>query len=1368
MLRSTRARGGRAIVQPTAETTAAVPTVAAKSTANRAFSALTTLALAATTLVSAAAPAAATAAAPAESAANSAVTVTRKPEINNNEGLAPENSEAEQPAEGTLISETADVVALPAAPIAASVVEGLEAPAGQPAQPRILMQTEPQQASAVNSAQVSGRITVPAGFGTADIQVMAIRPDGTGWGGTNVDGVFNFSSLEPGVWRIEAQVRWNATGEVVALLSQSQTVTLAAGDQLTVDFDLEIGATIRGRVLLPAGMEFVPEQFEVHASRTPWDPNIPMANTTWIGSDGEFLIGNLFPGTYQISAGPRWELRDELNLVMPGSGTVPLEIHGTEAHNGFDLQLVRTFAVEGTITAPAGFDLSTPNAIAVTVNDAEGNQTWVPRGTVTFTPDGEALNFRVSGLFAGSYNVTAQGNAGEAVVLLGQTLPLTLGESSVSGLDFEMVQGAGIRGQIVMPNNEPIPPGSLSLAAQRTPWTLGVPTPRVTNLGGGHFLIGNLIAGDYTLLIQPNAGFDAVLRNQPVVSVVDGQTTEGIVLQLERTTFIDGTITAPVGFDITGLTNGARDLQVSVRYSNPDNPFDSWVRTSNTAFTVEGNQLNFRIGGVFAGDYQVEVNARTLALAPLMNQTARVVVGAEGYTGVNFNLEVGPVVTGRVLPVAGQAVVRINSLNWYDLNQTEHPNIIWPNDAGYFAIGNLTNTAGFGFQFRNDGGPANNWRVDAVSTWEAARFQAGATVVDVQTQLYLPGEIAGTVTETDVYSEWWAAVRATPVAGSYGIGYESDWMFAGDGEFFIEGLLPGFYNVTVMLAGGVESAPLLVEVIAGETVAGLQFANGAWLTDAGTAPTPTPAPEPGPDANRAIELWLGGVQGSHTAGMTPTATFNSPHYGWGTWPEGAEFEATWSYNGEVWMAGRNLPGQPIINSFAPFPLEFAGQLGQVEGSARFPDGRYDTATSLFRNVGPMRIIHTPSGGDSVVGDTLDAVKHGWELPAGFTVHPNWSLSCPSWGHDIRTGPSFVIEDWMLELRCSVSAMVSFQNAAGQPIQSMSWSAPVWLSENLVVPGAITVTHDGVAGARPAVGNTLSIDLGGWELPAGTEKHVRWGVSCPFEAVRWTYEQQITLGEADRGCTVWPLVEFTVGGRQAAEASVGALWVSNETEVQPGQEPGTDPGQEPGTDPAPEPGTEVEGPQPVFPDVPANNQFAAAIQWKVDQGITTGFADGTFRPGNHITREAMAAFLFRAAGRPEFTAPDSPTFSDVIRGASNFFHEIEWLSQSGITGGFQDGTFRPGANVNRGAMAAFLFRAAGRPEFTAPETPTFVDVPTDFAFFHEVEWLASTGITTGWTMPDGTREFRPGSNVTRESTAAFMYRQSNLGLLFPNN
>jgi hypothetical protein len=114
----------------------------------------------------------------------------------------------------------------------------------------------------------------------------------------------------------------------------------------------------------------------------------------------------------------------------------------------------------------------------------------------------------------------------------------------------------------------------------------------------------------------------------------------------------------------------------------------------------------------------------------------------------------------------------------------------------------------------------------------------------------------------------------------------------------------------------------------------------------------------------------------------------------------------------------------------------------------------------------------------------------------------------------------------------------------------------------------------------------------------------------------------------------------------------------------------------------------------FPDVPADHGFCTEIEWLVDEGITTGYDDGTFRPTTPVDRQSMAAFLYRAAGSPNGPDPTCTTaaFPDVP--ANHLFcGEIDWLVDEGITTGYDDGTFRPTTPVDRQSMAAFLYRAA---------------------------------------------------------------------------
>ncbi|WP_346843385.1 S-layer homology domain-containing protein, partial [uncultured Rothia sp.] len=110
----------------------------------------------------------------------------------------------------------------------------------------------------------------------------------------------------------------------------------------------------------------------------------------------------------------------------------------------------------------------------------------------------------------------------------------------------------------------------------------------------------------------------------------------------------------------------------------------------------------------------------------------------------------------------------------------------------------------------------------------------------------------------------------------------------------------------------------------------------------------------------------------------------------------------------------------------------------------------------------------------------------------------------------------------------------------------------------------------------------------------------------------------------------------------------------------------------------------------FKDVPTSHPFYKEISWLAASGITTGWADGTFRPDENISRAAMGAFLYRLAGSPSYAPPARSAFKDVPT-SHPFYKEISWLASSQITTGWSDGTFRAEDAISRAAMAAFIYR-----------------------------------------------------------------------------
>jgi hypothetical protein len=170
------------------------------------------------------------------------------------------------------------------------------------------------------------------------------------------------------------------------------------------------------------------------------------------------------------------------------------------------------------------------------------------------------------------------------------------------------------------------------------------------------------------------------------------------------------------------------------------------------------------------------------------------------------------------------------------------------------------------------------------------------------------------------------------------------------------------------------------------------------------------------------------------------------------------------------------------------------------------------------------------------------------------------------------------------------------------------------------------------------------------------------------------------------------------------------------------------------------------------DVWKDSLFYDEVVWLVSSGISTGYPDGTYRPYLPINRDAMAAFLYRQAGSPDFIPPEESPFEDVETD-NQFYKEITWLAAEEISTGWEDGTFRPYEPINRDAMAAFLYRQAGSPDFEPEDPARFSDVPPGTQFHKEINWAAANGITTGYS--DGT--FHPVQAIDREAVAAFLFR-----------
>jgi hypothetical protein len=165
-------------------------------------------------------------------------------------------------------------------------------------------------------------------------------------------------------------------------------------------------------------------------------------------------------------------------------------------------------------------------------------------------------------------------------------------------------------------------------------------------------------------------------------------------------------------------------------------------------------------------------------------------------------------------------------------------------------------------------------------------------------------------------------------------------------------------------------------------------------------------------------------------------------------------------------------------------------------------------------------------------------------------------------------------------------------------------------------------------------------------------------------------------------------------------------------------------------------------------------------------MISGYADGTFRPGNDITRGQIAKMVSNAAGFQEPVG--GQTFEDVPIG-SPFYEFIERLYTRGHMGGYPCGLretepcvpplnrpyFRPNENATRGQISKIVSNAAG---FQEPVSGQFyADVTTDNPFYSEIMRLTNRFVMSGYPCGQLPHEpcdsenrpyFRWGNTVTR--------------------
>jgi hypothetical protein len=141
----------------------------------------------------------------------------------------------------------------------------------------------------------------------------------------------------------------------------------------------------------------------------------------------------------------------------------------------------------------------------------------------------------------------------------------------------------------------------------------------------------------------------------------------------------------------------------------------------------------------------------------------------------------------------------------------------------------------------------------------------------------------------------------------------------------------------------------------------------------------------------------------------------------------------------------------------------------------------------------------------------------------------------------------------------------------------------------------------------------------------------------------------------------------------------------------------------------------------------------------------GYADGTIRANNNITRAETAVIMARLSKEFDKDGTYTGSAPDVANTSSTkwYYAHVNYDIQKGIITGYADGNFRPTENITRAEFAAMLARFLG---LDTTGTSTFDDVDGQYAWASGyIAALQQAGIVDGYA---GTNDFKPGNDISR--------------------
>ena len=182
------------------------------------------------------------------------------------------------------------------------------------------------------------------------------------------------------------------------------------------------------------------------------------------------------------------------------------------------------------------------------------------------------------------------------------------------------------------------------------------------------------------------------------------------------------------------------------------------------------------------------------------------------------------------------------------------------------------------------------------------------------------------------------------------------------------------------------------------------------------------------------------------------------------------------------------------------------------------------------------------------------------------------------------------------------------------------------------------------------------------------------------------------------------------------------------------------------------------PSAKFMDVPDESNWAhKGIDYAVSHGLFAGTSDNTFSPDDSMTRAMMVTVLWRFAGKP--TASGTNPFRDVPTNAY-YYEPVLWAAANGVVSGVSADRFDPNGKITREQIAAIMYRYTDGQGYDTSEQADLSVFPdankvSGYAVT-PIAWANKAGLINGDSV-NGVSYIKPKDNATRAQVAAILMR-----------